>query len=122
MDGKKPSEMKLLDTTIEQKREFWPVFAELVERQFSYGGVKYAQGDEREVTDILTEGFGLGGLLWTMGKYLFRFRNQGREKDLLKLSCYCFITWLKFGFHLKQNHDEDVKIEEIKKEETDGSK
>ena len=48
MDGKKPSEVKLLDTTIKQKQEFWPVFAELVERQFSYGGVKYERGDDEE--------------------------------------------------------------------------
>ena len=47
-----------------------------------------------------------------MGKYLLRFRNLRREKDILKLACYCFILWLKMGLFEKEEgeHDEDVGL------------
>lgn len=105
----------LHDTNLGMKKEHWELFSDLVKRQWEYGGIKYGAGVEvqcRESTDILTEAFGLNGLLWTMAKYLFRFRNLRREKDLLKLSCYCFILWLKLGYWGNQEHDEDVYNED----------
>jgi hypothetical protein len=44
-----------------------------------------------------------------MTKYIFRFKNFHREKDLLKIATYCFILWLKMGAHLQETHDEDVQ-------------
>ena len=76
-------------------------FAYYVEDQFVYGGKKYANTSEKEVTDILTEDYGLKGLLWCINKYAYRYRNQGLEKDPLKIACYMFIMWLKFGLHQK---------------------
>jgi len=43
-------------------------------------------------------------------KYLGRYKNFGREKDLLKISAYMYILWLKGGFQFKEKHDEDIKI------------
>lgn len=74
-------------------------FLQLVEDQFVYGGKKYANSKEKEVTDILTDDFGFKGLLWCINKYVYRYRNQGREKDPLKIACYMFIIWIKFGLH-----------------------
>lgn len=75
-------------------------FEELVADQFKYGGTKYANTNEKEVTDQLTEDYGFKGLLWCINKYVYRYKNLHREKDLLKIACYMFIIWLKFGYHL----------------------
>lgn len=77
-------------------------FSELVEDQFKYGGIKYANTKEKESTDILVDDYGFNWLLGTLNKYIYRYKNLGREKDLLKVACYCFIIWLKFGFHLEK--------------------
>lgn len=77
-------------------------FSELVADQFHYGGVKYANTKEKESTDILVDDYGFNWLLGTLNKYIYRYKNLGREKDLLKVACYCFIMWLKFGFHLEK--------------------
>lgn len=75
-------------------------FYELINRQFSYGGTKYAQTKKKEATDVLFDDFGKNWLFGTLAKYVKRYKNVAREKDLLKIACYCFIIWLKRGFHL----------------------
>lgn len=77
-------------------------FEELVADQFLYGGKKYANSNQKEVTDILTEDYGLNGLLWCINKYVYRYENLNRVKDLLKISCYMYILWLKFGYHISE--------------------
>lgn len=77
------------------------VFLKLVEDQFLYGGKKYAKDDKKEVTDELVDDYGFNWLLGTINKYVYRYENLGREKDLLKIACYMFIIWLKFGYHLE---------------------
>jgi len=74
-------------------------FFRAVSRQFIYGGVKYAQTSEKEATDCLFDDFGKNWLFGTIAKYCKRYSNLKREKDLLKISCYMFILWLKRGFH-----------------------
>lgn len=98
----------LYATNVTQKIKHFPAFAKLIEGQFTYGGVKYELLPGIESTDMLVLAWGLKGLLWTMGKYLFRFSNLHREKDLLKVATYCYILWLKFGFHLEKAHDTDT--------------
>jgi hypothetical protein len=75
-------------------------FVDLVQDQFSFGGVKYAAESKKEATDILVEDFGWNWLIGTQAKYVKRFRNLHREKDLLKIACYFYIDWLKLGYHL----------------------
>jgi len=76
-------------------------FIDLVQDQFTYGGVKYASTNAgKEATDELVEDFGWNWLIGTQGKYVKRYRNQTLEKDLLKIGCYQFINWLKRGYHL----------------------
>ncbi len=74
-------------------------FYELINSQFTYGGKKYAQTKEKEATDVLFDDFGKNWLFGTLAKYVKRYKNLGREKDLLKIACYSFIIWLKRGFH-----------------------
>jgi hypothetical protein len=75
-------------------------FIDLVRDQFEYGGQKYAGSETKEATDYLVEDFGWNWLFGTQAKYVKRFRNTHREKDLLKIATYFFIDWLKLGYHL----------------------
>lgn len=102
-------------TTVETKRANFHKFADLISNQFNHGGDKYQLPGftDREATDVISAVFGgksqFDWILGTMMKYLFRFKNFEREKDLLKVATYCYILWLKQGNHLKDNHDEDTK-------------
>lgn len=111
LDWWAPEEKKsdVYNTTVEVKKENFKKFADLIESQFKHGGDKYKlQGfDDREATDVIqaiVPNWAEGTIL----KYVFRWMNFGREKDLLKIATYCYILWLKQGNHLKENHDEDT--------------
>lgn len=100
-------------TTVDVKRAELDKFVQLIKNQFNHGGDKYQLNDQKEFTDQICETFpgdsGVDWVLGTMMKYLGRYKNFGREKDLLKIATYCYILWLKGGFHLSESHDEDVK-------------
>jgi len=102
------------NTTVDVKRANYDQFANLIRAQFNHGGDKYKlQGfNDREATDVISSIFGGESqhdwILGTMMKYLFRFKNFQREKDLLKIATYCYILWLKIGGHLTVSHDQDV--------------
>lgn len=98
----------LYATNVKDKLKYFNQFIKLLKDQFQYGGKKYELLPGIESTDILTLSWGVEGLLWTINKYLFRFKNFHREKDLLKIATYMYIIWLKYGFHLKQEHDTDT--------------
>jgi len=105
------------NTTTDVKAANFDKFAGLLRRQFEHGGAKYGiKGiPDREVTDVISAAFGgeseFDWILGTMTKYIFRFKNFGREKDLLKLATYAYILWLKQGNHLKETADDDTKKE-----------
>lgn len=104
---------KIYNTNITEKKEHFDKFVELIRNQFWHGGDKYALSDTKEFTDAICECFpgetGVDFILSTCMKYLGRFKNFGREKDLLKVATYMYICWLKMGFHKLEEHDEDVK-------------
>lgn len=103
-----------LGTTVQVKRDHFKKFAALIGNQFEHGGDKYVLPGftDREATDVISSVFGgpseYDWVLGTMMKYIFRFKNFNREKDLLKIATYCFILWLKMGAHLQESHDEDT--------------
>ena len=100
---------KYYQTNIENKMKHFDDFFGAIKRQLEYGATKYAsEGEDREATDMLVEAYGQEWVLGTMNKYLYRFKNLGREKDLLKIATYCYLVWLQNGFHLLDNHEEDV--------------
>lgn len=107
----------IYNTGIETKRENFQKFADLISNQFNHGGDKYALAGQpdKEFTDLICEispgKTGIDWVLQTMMKYIGRFLNFQREKDLLKIATFCYIAWLKMGCHLKVEHDEDNKRE-----------
>ena len=106
--------MNVYGTTVDVKRENFQKFADLIANQFNHGGDKYKLPgfDDREATDVISAVFGgesqFDWVLGTIVKYVFRFKNFHREKDLLKIATYCYLLWLKMGAHLNETHDEDV--------------
>ena len=109
--------MKIHNTTVKTKAKFYKKFSNLLGKQFLHGGDKYKlEGfDDMEATDLISklwEKPGEDELKWvlkTCVKYLCRFQNFHREKDLLKVATYMYIAWLKCGFHLQKTHDDDTK-------------
>ena len=106
---------EIFNTNLKEKRDNYQMFVNLIREQFEHGGEKYALVEDKEFTDIICEFVpGDTGVDWVLGtvlKYLGRFKNLQREKDLLKISTYCYILWLKMGYHLRKEHDEDTKKE-----------
>jgi len=102
--------------------ESYKKFVELVADQFTYGGKKYALTTTKESTDMLFDIHGYKWLVGTIHKYVYRYGNLARERDLLKIACYMYILWLKRGFHLSSIGTDipidttvDVKSEFFKK-------
>ena len=108
---------KVYNTDVKTKRENWSKFAKFIENQFIHGGSKYSMDgqEDKEASDWVCElspgTTGADWILQTMCKYIGRFKNFEREKDLFKIATYCYIMWLKMGYHLQEEHDEDVKKE-----------
>lgn len=103
---------KIYNTSLKEKQKNFDKFVGLIRNQFNFGGTKYQLSDDKEMTDLVCELVpGDTGVDWVLGtclKYLGRFKNFQREKDLLKIATYCYIMWLKKGFHIEEKHDEDV--------------
>jgi len=104
---------KIYNTSLKEKTDNFDNFVQLIRNQFDHGGDKYQLADDKEMTDLVCELVpGDTGVDWVLGtcvKYLGRFKNFQREKDLLKIATYMYICWLKMGFHKEKTHDEDVK-------------
>ena len=83
---------------MDEKKDFYYY----IKDQFMYGGKKYALAGNslRESTDDLFDDFGKNWLIGTLGKYIMRFKNVAREKDILKIANYMYIIWLKRGFYI----------------------
>jgi len=114
----------LYNTGPDTKRKNWSKFASLIENQFKHGGEKYLLDNQKdkEFTDLVCEvspgKTGIDWILQTCVKYIGRYLNFQRERDLLKIATYCYIAWLKAGHHLNEEHDEDTQrskkdVEEI---------
>ena len=108
--------MEIHNTSPDVKAANFNKFSQLIANQFTHGGTKYAiKGlDKMEATDLISAAFGgensIDWILGTLVKYIFRFQNFQREKDLLKIATYVYLLWLKCGFHTldDKSHDEDV--------------
>ena len=102
----------IYNTSIREKKANFDSFVKLLRNQFEHGGDKYQLNEDKEFTDLVCEVVpgetGIDWVLGTMVKYIGRFKNFSREKDLLKIATYCYISWLKMGFHKKVKHDEDI--------------
>jgi len=83
-------------------------FQDQIVEQFKYGGQKYAHSGAKESTDVLFDKHTFNWLIGTLDKYTFRYINTRREKDPLKIATYCFIIWLKRGFHISKDGTENA--------------
>ena len=102
-----------VNKVIGHREEVFKEFFEFIDNQFTHGGDKYKLDGNKEFTDLICEAFpGDTGIDWILGtcmKYMGRYKNFKREKDVFKIATYMYILWLKAGFHLKETHDEDIK-------------
>lgn len=106
---------KIYHSNVKVKKENWEKFAKFIENQFNHGGDKYALPGQldKEATDLLCEmSPGKTGIDWIFQmivKYCTRYINFEREKDLFKIATFAYIAWIKKGYHLQDEHDEDTK-------------
>jgi len=83
-------------TSFAVTRVHLPRFLEIIERQFTNCGVKYAFSEDAEWTDAITSMVPT----WVEGtiiKYVGRYRQYGAERDLIKIATYAFILAIKHG-------------------------
>lgn len=105
---------KVICTDVKTKRENFHKFIKHIENQFEHGGDKYALPGQqnKEFTDLVCEAApgktGYDWILQTIIKYCGRILAFNRERDYFKIATYAYIAWLKGGFHLQQEHDEDI--------------
>jgi hypothetical protein len=100
--------------TPQLKEKSFVQFAKLIQNQIIAGSKKYAIDGDKEASDIICDAFGMEYALMNILKYALRYKTEQREKDLLKISTYCYIIWLNMGYHENKEHDEDIKKEESK--------
>ena len=107
-----PIEKETYNTGLNTKRDNFGKFVKLISNQFEHGGEKYALSFDKEITDWACElspgETGADWILMTIAKYLGRFKNFQREKDILKIATYSYLLWIKMGFHLVERNDEDI--------------
>ena len=75
---------------------YLPVFLDVLEKQFTGCGDKYAYSDVAEWTDVLCA----STPTWveeTIKKYAGRYKQYGQGKDLVKMATYAFILAIKHG-------------------------
>lgn len=100
-------------TNIREKKEHWPKFMKILEKQWNVcGAEKYQLTEDKEGTDWICElvpgDTGNDWIIGTIAKYLLRLKNNPREKDLIKISTYCYIMWLRSGFQHSKVTDDDL--------------
>jgi len=110
-------------TGLKQKQKYWKMFTDILEKQFKHGGDKYTFDDTMEATDVICQmspgKTGFDWILQTIAKYAMRFLIFKRERDLIKMATYCYIAWLKGGFHLTEEHDTDTSEDKKDVEEAE---
>lgn len=101
----------------------WQKFTDLISDQLIYGAKKYGHSDTKEATDVITERFGMGWWAGTNYKYVQRYQNVQREKDLLKVAAYQYIGYLQMGFHLEitENVELDIALLLLQAEKAEGT-
>jgi len=113
MKRNKTATRKIYNSSLKEKKENFDKFVKLIRNQLEHGGDKYQLLEDKEMTDLICEFVpGKTGVDWVLGtclKYLGRFKNFGQEKDLLKITAYMYLIWIKAGFHLSRTHNEDIK-------------
>jgi len=114
-----------MNTSVKQKKSYWVRFVDACKSQWVGGGVRYALGEAKESTDLVTEALDGGssndGANWIMGnilKYTMEIINAKRrgeapqEINYFKIAVYSFIAWIKqmdAGFSQRDKGEEFEK-------------
>lgn len=117
-----------MQTVLEEKKRRAREFFNLVEKELVTGGDKYALSPGKEATDLICEVLpgrtGVDPIMSNILKYIFRFVNEERESDIVKMGAYLSIVWSKkFGSkeHKPDNPKPKRRRPENKKAETAGT-
>jgi len=103
-----------MNTSIKQKRKFWPKFVAACESQWSGGGKRYALTEDKEFTDLVCEAGGEYGNQWigqNIIKYVGELMNAKRagekmqEVNFMKIAVYSFLYWIKEQENLTQRDE-----------------
>lgn len=93
-----------MNTSVKQKKKYWPQFVKACRSQWIGGGKRYALGEDKEFTDLVCEAgreYGDNWILQNIIKYAGEIMNakfageNPQEVNYFKISVYAFIAWLK---------------------------
>jgi len=93
-----------MNTSIKQKEEYWPQFAEACISQWQGGGDRYALSPDKEYTDLICEVVGnsfCGSQILKQTGELINV-NPKPEVSFFKIAVWAFIWWLKEQENLTQ--------------------
>ena len=97
-----------MNTNLKIKRKLFPIFMKAIKQELEKGGKKYAQNNNKEWTDTISE-FDPDFMSACILKYIGRVKNSDprAENDLAKIATYAYLIWIKkFGeVHLKPKED-----------------
>lgn len=85
-----------------QKLARFEEFTELMKKLALQGTEKYsgAEAHKKETIDIIPDVLGEEGymnfVLGDLLKRIIRFKNQKRERDLVKMSLWTYLLWMRF--------------------------
>ena len=77
-------------------------YFDLVEREFDCYNLNHQSHDDGiELIDTLLKEYGNQWLAGTMGKHYFDYVKTKNKNNLIKICAYCYLVWLKRGFHIQ---------------------
>lgn len=100
-----------MNTSVKQKKEFWPKFEAACRVQWEGGGNRYALGEDKEFTDLICEAVGTKFCGSQIMKHTGELINTNpkTEAGFFKIAVWAFIWWLKEKENLTQR-DEGEEI------------
>lgn len=93
-----------MNTSIKQKKEFWPGFVKACESQWMCGGDRYALTADKEFTDLICEAVGNNFCASQILKQTGELTNVNPKPEVsfYKIAVWAFIWWLKEQENLTQ--------------------
>ena len=101
VDYRKHAQTRVTEEEIPEKLARLEEFTDLMKRLALQGTDKYtgAEVDKKETIDIIPDVLGEEGyvsfVLGDLLKRIIRFKNQRRERDLLKIGLWIYLLWMR---------------------------
>lgn len=106
-----------MNTSVKQKKIYWPEFVKACESQWLCGGDRYALTDNKEFTDLICEATGNEFCGSQILKHTGEIINTDPKPEVgfFKIAVWAFIWWLKEKENLSQrDKGEEFGTEERK--------